>query len=56
MAGPIHAHLVSAGSAGYLDRAAAGVQFTSIKTYFNVPSVSDSYGCDHPWLVMASFR
>jgi hypothetical protein len=24
------------------------VQFTSIKTYFNVPSVSGSYGCDNP--------
>lgn len=48
VAGPIQAHLVSAGSAGYLDRAATGVQFTSIKTYFNVPSVSGSYGCDLP--------
>jgi Peptidase A4 family len=48
MAGPIPAHPVSAGSAGYLDRAATGVRFTSIKTYFNVPSVSGSYGCDLP--------
>jgi hypothetical protein len=48
VAGPIPAHPVSAGSAGYLDRAATGVRFTSIKTYFNVPSVSGSYGCDLP--------
>ena len=48
VAGPIHARPVDAGSAGYLDQAAAGVQFTSIKTYFNVPSVSDSYGCNNP--------
>ena len=48
VSGPIHAHLVSAGSAGYLDQAAAGVHFTSIKTYFNVPSVGGSYGCDNP--------
>lgn len=46
--GPVHARPVDAGSAGYLDQAAAGVQFTSIKTYFNVPSVSGSYGCDNP--------
>ena len=48
VAGPVHARPVDAGSAGYLDQAAAGVQFTSIKTYFNVPSVSGSYGCDNP--------
>jgi hypothetical protein len=48
VAGPIPAHPVSAGSAGYLDRATTGVRFTSIKTYFNVPSVSGSYGCDLP--------
>jgi hypothetical protein len=48
VAGPLHARAVDAGSAGYLDQAAAGVQFTSIKTYFNVPSVSGSYGCDNP--------
>jgi peptidase A4-like protein len=47
VAGPIHAP-VDAGSAGYLDQAAAGVQFTSIKTYFTVPSVSGSYGCGNP--------
>ena len=46
VAGPIPAHPVSAGSAGYLDRAATGVRFTSIKTYFNVPSVSSSSGCN----------
>ena len=46
MAGPVHAHVVvSAGASGYLDQAAPGVQFTYIKTYFNVPSVSGSYGC-----------
>jgi hypothetical protein len=48
VAGPIHARPVDAGSAGYLDQAAAGVQFTSIKTYFNVPSVSGSDGCNNP--------
>jgi Peptidase A4 family len=48
VAGPVNARPVDAGSAGYLDQAAAGVQFTSIKTYFNVPSVSDSYGCNNP--------
>lgn len=48
VAGPIHVQPVSAGSAGHIDHAAVGVQFTSIKTYFNVPSVSGSYGCDKP--------
>ena len=33
---------------GYLDQAAAGVQFTSIKTFFTVPSVSGSDGCANP--------
>jgi hypothetical protein len=47
VAGPVRARLVDLGSAGYLDQAAAGVQFTFIKTYFTVPSVSGSYGCDH---------
>ena len=48
VAGPVRARPVDAGSAGYLDQAAAGVQFTSIKTYFTVPSVSGSYGCGNP--------
>jgi Peptidase A4 family len=48
VAGAVHVRPVDAGSAGYLDQAAAGVQFTSIKTYFNVPSVSGSYGCGNP--------
>ena len=49
MAGPVHAHVVvSAGASGYLDQAAPGVRFTYIRTYFNVPSVSGSYGCDNP--------
>jgi Peptidase A4 family len=47
VAGPVHPRLVDAGSAGYLDQAAAGVQFTAIKTHFTVPSVSGSDGCDN---------
>jgi Peptidase A4 family len=47
VAGPIHAPVHTL-AAGYLDQAAAGVQFTFIKTYFNVPSVSGSYGCNLP--------
>jgi len=49
VAGPIHANPVpTSGLSGYLVQAASGVQFTLIKTYFNVPSVSGSYGCDNP--------
>jgi Peptidase A4 family len=47
VAGPVHASAVAtSGLTGYLDRAAAGVQFTFIKTYFTVPSVSSSSGCN----------
>ena len=47
MAGPVHANLVvSAGASGYLDQAAPGVRFTYIKTYFNLPSVNSSTGCN----------
>ena len=47
MAGPVHAHLaVSAGASGYLDQAAPGVRFTFVRTYFNVPSVNSSSGCN----------
>jgi hypothetical protein len=48
VAGPIHAAPVQTSAAGYLDQAAAGVQFTSITTFFTVPSVSGSYGCNNP--------
>jgi hypothetical protein len=47
MAGPVHTNVVvSAGVSGYLDHAAPGVRFTYIKTYFNVPSVNSSTGCN----------
>ena len=46
VAGPVHAKVMFTESSGYLDQAAPGVQFTYIKTYFNVPSVNDSSGCN----------
>ena len=47
VAGPVHANVVAAaGASGYLDQAAPGVRFTFVKTYFNVPSVSGSTGCN----------
>jgi hypothetical protein len=46
VAGPIHANVTHPGPSGYLDRAVAGVQFTNIKTYFNVPSVKSASGCN----------
>jgi hypothetical protein len=48
VAGPVQARSVHTSAAGYLDQAVAGVQFTSLKTYFTVPSVSGSSGCDNP--------
>lgn len=48
VAGPVHTRPVHTSAAGYLDQAEAGVQFTSIKTYFTVPSVSGSDGCGNP--------
>ena len=48
MAGPVHANVVAAaGLTGYLDQAAPRVRFTFVETYFNVPSVSGSDGCDN---------
>jgi hypothetical protein len=47
VAGPARAQVVvSAGASGYLDQAAPGVRFTYVKTYFNVPSVNSSAGCN----------
>jgi hypothetical protein len=47
MAGPVHANIVvSSGVSGYLDQAAPGVRFTFVRTYFNVPSVNSSTGCN----------
>ncbi len=48
VAGPVHANVVAAsGLTGYLDQAAPRVRFTFVETYFNVPSVSGSDGCDN---------
>ena len=48
VAGPVHANLVAtSGLTGYLDQAAPRVHFTFVETYFNVPSVSGSDGCDN---------
>jgi hypothetical protein len=47
VAGPVPSNVAATSTAtGYQDQAAAGVQFTFIKTYFNVPSVSSSSGCN----------
>ena len=47
VAGPVHADVVAtSGLTGYLDQAAPGVRFTFVRTYFNVPSVSSSTGCN----------
>jgi hypothetical protein len=46
VAGPIHVRAAHPGPSGYFDQAAAGVQFTYIKTYYNVPSVNSSSGCN----------